>query len=136
MSKISEILQLQLDISRELSNYCTYLQINPMLQVPNYSKLFCCNENDRKIITRYRMGCNKLKLQTGRYSGSERNERLCICQNNIQSLTHVLFDCPFTDDVRGIINEVNISELFASNDFIRIAAALKAVEKILKITDE
>ena len=66
----------------------------------------------------------------------ERNERLCICQNNIRTLTHVLFDCPFTDDIRGIINEVNTSELFASNDFVRIAAATKAVEKILRITDQ
>ena len=113
----------------------TYLQTNPMLQVPNYSKEFCCNENDRKIIIRYRMGCNKLKMQTGRYSGNERNERLCICQNNIQTMTRVLFDCPFTENVRYMINELNISELFASNDFIRIAAALKSVEKILKITD-
>jgi hypothetical protein len=59
----------------------TYKRINPTLQQPAFYRNICCHELDRKTITRYRVGCHYLKIQSGRLAGTDRNARLCSCHN-------------------------------------------------------
>ena len=74
----------------------TYYRINPELQSPIFNKELKCNEYERKLITRYRSGSHELKIQIGRLSNSSRDSRLCSCENEIQTLHHVIFICPLT----------------------------------------
>ena len=62
---------------------------------------------DRIIITRYRIGSHKLKIQTGRHQNQNVDERLCKCSTSVQTIDHVIFNCPLTPIVRinhGIVD--------------------------------
>ena len=113
----------------------TYFQINPSLESPKFYRDSACQEYDRVIISRYRIGSHKLNIQAGRLQNVNRTERLCKCSLSIQSLNHVLFNCTLTDVIRrthGI--QVNDSlQSFFQKDFITISSTLTAMEKILKI---
>ena len=111
----------------------TYLRLNPMLRSPKLYQEYQCNEYDRKLITRFRTGSNDLQIQKGRLSGINRDGRLCICELQIQSLHHVLFNCPLTVNIRAFHNivESNIADFFESDDVVRIASILKAINKSL-----
>ena len=113
----------------------TYKRINPTLQQPSFYRNICCHELDRKTITRYRVGCHYLKIQSGRLAGNDRNTRICTCHNEVQTLAHVLFDCPLTETIRASHNQhpASLNEFFSGNDYIRTASTLKAIEKQLKI---
>ena len=113
----------------------TYKRINPTLQQPSFYRNICCHELDRKTITRYRVGCHYLKIQSGRLAGNDRNTRLCTCNNEVQTLAHVLFDCPLTENIRASHNQqhATLDEFFSGNDYVRTASTLKATEKQLKI---
>ena len=113
----------------------TYKRVNPELRSPVFYNTICCLENDRKIITRYRTGCHKLKIQTGRLSGDHRDSRMCTCLNEIQTLPHVLFNCPLTATIRESmeIRYETLESFFGEADLPRIASILKIVEKKLKL---
>ena len=49
----------------------TYKRGNPTFVKPSLHSSICCNENDRRIITRYRTGSHDLKIQSGRLIRSE-----------------------------------------------------------------
>ena len=110
----------------------TYKTINPSLEVPIYNNSICCHECDRKIITKYRVGCHKLRIQSGRLEGEGRDLRLCTCGNDIQTISHVLFNCPLSISIRDnpAMNVNTLTEFFAQTDFIAIASVLKTIEKI------
>ena len=101
---------------------------------PDYNNNIACFELDRKIITKYRTGSHKLKIQAGRLTGEGRDHRLCSCGNDIQTLAHVLFICPLTADIRRV-QEIQSTELeeFFKNDFLKTASILKAVARKLKV---
>ena len=111
----------------------TYKRVNPQLESPAFYKSVGCHEIDRKTITRYRVGCHYLKIQSGRLAGGDRNTRLCTCQNEVQTLAHVLFSCPLTANIRVANHQQTLEEFFSGNDFVRTASTLKAIEKQLKI---
>ena len=113
----------------------TYCRVNPDLKTPTFNKNVACHELDRKIITRYRTGCHMLKIQAGRLSGMGREERLCSCQQGIQTLAHVLFDCPITENIRVVqgLHEATLEQFFNGEDMTRTATVLKAVAKQLSI---
>ena len=110
----------------------TYYRINPELQSPIYNKEFKCNEYDRKLITRYRSGSHELKIQKGRLSNTSRDSRLCSCENEIQTLHHVIFICPLTENIRAFheIEETSLEEFFGNGDFSGVACVLKSIENI------
>ena len=111
----------------------TYFRLNPILISPRLYQEFQCNEFDRKLITRFRTGSNDLQIKKGRISGASRDGRLCICELDIQSLHHVLFNCPLTENIRVFhnIDESTIADFFESDDIPRIASILKAIDKTL-----
>ena len=113
----------------------TYKRVNPELQEPQFNRDVCCHEIDRKIISRYRTGCHKLKIQSGRMAGDGRDTRLCSCGTNIQTLAHVLFICPLTANIREVqeMQSTNLNDFFKDSDYTKTAAVLKSVAKLLKI---
>ena len=113
----------------------TYHRINPDLIVPEFNNNTICHELDRKVITKYRTGSHKLKIQTGRLVGDERDLRLCSCNCDVQTLSHVLFSCPLTASIRDChgIQSANLDHFFGNNDFMKTATVLRAVAKQLKL---
>ena len=81
-----------------LSKFGTYLQVNPNLYKPQSNELF---ELDRIRISRYRIGSHKLRIETGRMRNPiiPREDRLCLCGDDIQSLIHVLTNCRLLKDL-------------------------------------
>ena len=80
-----------LDIDSKLG---TYLQVNPDLKTPLYEpNIF---EIERINITRYRTGSNNLLIEIGRFATPRipREQRICLCGMEIQTLRHVLMFCP------------------------------------------
>ena len=57
-------------------------------------------EEHRILLTRWRLSCFDLKIETGRYNGTPREERLCSLCNQIEDEQHVLFDCRAYDSIR------------------------------------
>ena len=68
-------------------------------------------EFQRTSITRYRTGSHNLAIEKGRmFGGMERDERLCLCNREIQTVKHVLLNCPLLNQLRtqyGIENVEN-----------------------------
>ena len=103
------------DIDSKLS---TYLEVNPELKKFEFNAPF---EPERIIITRYRTGSHNLKIETGRMCQPPipREDRLCFCRTDLQTLRHCLLHCPlliaqrerynFTS-VETAMNELNTSK--------------------------
>ena len=108
----------------------TYKRINPTMEQPTYYRNIQCYERDRTIISKYRAGSHKLKVQTGRLTGSVRGDRLCECQTAVQTLEHVLISCPLTENIRDVHNIVcdDLGSFFGGNDLSYIATILKAID--------
>ena len=83
----------------------TYLQVNPSLMSPTYNNT---PEFHRVCVTRYRTGSNNLMIEKGRMFGSAREDRLCKCGMDIQSLRHVLLDCHLLNDIRDKYTIVDV----------------------------
>ena len=108
----------------------TYKRINPNMTSPNFYKIVSCNELDRTMITRYRVGSHKLRIQRDRSEGTNREERLCTCRTDIQSVSHVIFSCHLTENIRRThdIQNTNLESFFNGSDLIKIASSLKAIQ--------
>ena len=80
----------------------TYRSINPDLVVhPVYTSTDYIEEYKRITFTRLRVSSNRLKVETGRWSRTEREKRVCGCDmTSVQDENHVLFDCKKTNNVR------------------------------------
>ena len=60
------------------------------------------NDYYRKVITRWRLSCNSLKIETLRYSRPfvVRENRKCERCDVLEDESHAIFDCPIFEDVR------------------------------------
>ena len=94
-----------------------YLSINPLLSVPtiNTSEML---EVERILVTRYRCGSHNLRIETGRWSIPiiPRNERLCVCSTDVQTLQHCLFECPLVNELRIQHNYNSLEEAMSSDN--------------------
>ena len=74
------------------------------LILPEKSCIYTSYLNDyfRKVITRWRLSCHRLKIETMRYSRPfvEREDRKCDTCDVLEDEAHAIFDCPLFDDVR------------------------------------
>ena len=79
-----------------------------------------------------------LKIQAGRLAGVRREERVCSSQRDLQTLAHVLFNCPITENIHVVqgLQADNLVEFFKHEDFTRTAAVLKAVAKQLNVDSQ
>ena len=113
----------------------TYYQINTECQFPEFTINIFCNEFDRKILSRYRTGCHKLKIQSGRFTNEWRDSKLCSFGTDVQTLSHVLFSCTSTLDIRRShsIQSTSLDAFLNDKNYIKTSSTLKAIAKKLKI---
>ena len=113
----------------------TYFSVNPNLESHIMYREVCCNENDRTILSKYRVGCHMLKIQSERLTSSvaSRETRLCKCNLELQTLEHVIIQCPLTEIVREAHNlqHNNLTAFFKDNNLVKLATSLKAIEKLV-----
>ncbi len=74
----------------ELGSLVLYRSFQPEYQYAEYLSTVKCFSN-RKLLSRFKCGCHALHVDTGRWAGTERKDRLCqVCHllrlNNISSL--------------------------------------------------
>ena len=114
-----------IDIDRR-SGY--YLRVNPDLKpfVPRPQLLM---ESERILLTRFRTGSHSLAIELGRISNVKRENRLCKCRLSIQSVWHVLNDCPLTFQIhRGGYNDLN--DAFNDPNVIKMILKVTSVLKV------
>ena len=94
----------------------TYLMINPELKTPVYEQKF---EFQRVAVTRYRTGSHNLRIEKDRrYSNSKREDRVCVCNMGIQSLKHVLLECPLLQGIRDKYDIHDVQKGVSCDDFL------------------
>lgn len=111
-----------------VSRLGVYLQINPNLTPPPQRPDFL--EFERVLLSRYRCGSHNLKIEVGRLCNPKilREERLCKCNNGVQSLRHCLFDCVLLKEVYEEHDYSTIEEAFNSPkivDLLKIGKVLR-----------
>ena len=80
------------------------------------------------LLTKYRCGAHVLKIKTG-YSGQIPEQyRLCACKN-IQTLEHVLFECPITAAIRPLQSD-SLEAFFSDANAV---SKLKMLEMIFNL---
>ena len=69
------------------------------------------NFNERRSTSRIRCSSHKLNIEVGRYSNTQREDRICdFCKHigvsspAIEDEEHVLYQCPLGEDIRSIFN--------------------------------
>ena len=101
-----------------------------------YSSLV--NDDIRMIVTRWRLSCHKLHVETGRYKTPkvERHQRVCKMCGVIEDEHHALFVCDAHYAVRikfrDRIRWTSVSDMLHPEnveDLIAIAEYLKEIEK-------
>ena len=113
----------------------TYLRINPALESPNMYHRIDCLESDRYMLTKYRTGSHSLRIQTGRKDNEARNERICVCSRDIQTIEHVLFHCELTKNITALSETQNddIKSFFENNNYSHVASLLESIEDVLNV---
>ena len=78
-------------------------------------------------MTRYRTGSHNLRIESGRTPYIPREERLCSCNDDIQTVKHVLLDCRLLAGLRERYKVTNIE------DGMNNVCFLLEMEKVLAI---
>ena len=110
-----------------ISRLGTYLEVNPRLE--NYQENLEITELERIILTRFRTGAHNLKIECGRHIGLERDLRLCNCEQSIQTVKHIVFNCTLLDGIRRH-NFNTLKEFLESKNAVKF---LVNAMKVLKI---
>ena len=96
----------------EQSRCGVYLLVNPQLAPPKQRHDIL--EIERIMISRYRSGSHNLRIETGRmtYPLIPREERICCCNAGVQSMHHVLFDCPLLAELHEEYGFTSMEDAF------------------------
>ena len=86
-------------------------------------------EFEHELVTRFRTGSHCLEIELGRYSNIKRENRLCICGNDVQTIWHIFMQCPITYSL-GYRNYHSLHELFADEN---VHSMLLVITNRLKI---
>ena len=100
----------------------TYKKINPDLTLHRiYSTSEYVSEWKRVNFTRFRLSSHNLKIETGRWSRIEREERLCDC-GEVQDELHVIVYCPKSASIRERFNiqETSLNEVMKHPSIVEI----------------
>ena len=84
------------------SKLTLYRKINPRLEAPSIYTTYQphVHEHLRVSYTRIRTSSHRLRVETGRWARIAREDRLCICGEDIQDEKHVLQFCNAVDHLR------------------------------------
>ena len=139
-SEISDTLEeLKAKFENETGTKATkYKEINPNLKIhPVYNTTSYIDERKRVVFTRFRVSSHSLKIETGRWSRIDSEDRVCDCdRGGVQDERHILFNCSKTTDVRGrygISEEVygSISDLMDNHDPTELVEFVDACMKMV-----
>lgn len=99
-------------------------------------------DTKRKIITRWRLSCHSLKIETGRYTRPKTNveDRKCLVCEVVEDEHHTLFKCKAHRIIRSHYEDVlltydNVQKLFNPDSVdpaMRISSYLKAIKTNMK----
>lgn len=81
--------------NNELASLVLYRSLQPECQYAEYLSTVKCISN-RRLLSRFRCGCHGLHVDTGRWVGTERKDRLCqVCHSlqDVEDEQHFIFDC-------------------------------------------
>ena len=106
----------------------TYLLVNPELK-PYVTYSQGTMECERIIITRFRTGSHSLAIELGRFSNIPRQNRLCACKRDIQSVLHVFKECPLTTHIHNGRFD-NLKEVFNAPDIGKLLLKITSVLKV------
>jgi hypothetical protein len=57
--------------------------------------------SERSALSQLRSGTLPLSVETGRYTRTPREQRICpLCENGVETVLHFLFECPRYNDIR------------------------------------
>ena len=94
--------------SQNSSRVSTYKTINPnsplMLYTLRLITIYAEAQQKRIATTRIRVGSHRLRVETGRWSRTPREDRLCVCSTGVQDEIHVLLQCPSSQQLRENYN--------------------------------
>ena len=116
------------------SKFINYCELNPEL---SRHEIYDCSdvvEYHRTAFTRFRTGSHRLEIETGRWSRTPKEGRLCSCDDSsIQDEKHMIESCSLLAEMRQSLANVNFAvESFFDGDCAAIAAfiykALKTIE--------
>ena len=94
----------------------TYLMINPELESPEYKQKI---EYQRVLIRRYRTGSHNLRIEKDRrFPNSKREDRVCRCNMGVQTVRHVIMDCPLLQISRQKHGIDNLQSGITNDDFL------------------
>lgn len=103
------------------SKEVAYRSVNPTLDThPLYTTPHTIAEHTRLCFTRLRCISHKLAVETGRWSRTPREERLCSC-GQVQTEIHVLLQCPqvhFIKQKHNATDITNMTELLAIENYL------------------
>ena len=79
----------------------TYYDVNPDCKSKHNATYINILELERITLTRYRTSSHNLKIETGRHSYPKipREQRIYKCNEAVQTLHHILFDCNLLRDL-------------------------------------
>ena len=122
-------------LSQQSTKRSTYIEMNPELKE---SKIYVADdlpEYLRIAYTRFRLSSHKLKIETGRWNGTPRENRKCKCDiDSVQDETDALLICPLTVVIRRTyaISQTNLSNFFQENDD---GTCAKVIYEILRVLE-
>ena len=123
--------------SSNRSKFISYVSANPKLKVhsvhmksDNYIP-----EYARTSFTRLRLSSHHLKIETGRWSRTPRESRLCDCPlNAMQDEQHVVKDCVITSSVRDNFPDIicDFPDFYNGNDDLNLCLFIHNMFETLK----
>ena len=110
----------------------TYYRVNPELRSPEIYQKPLCIDADRKILTQYRVGSHYLRIHKGRIHDEQRHTRLCRCGIEKQTIDHMLFSCPNTENVRQVhgYTHLDLATFFNTINCAKLCDILKCIKKL------
>ena len=118
------------------TKFVTYrAELNPELNTHAvYGKATYIPDYVRISFTRLRLMSHRLKVETGKWSRTERSRRVCPCdRTSVQDESHVLLTCRMSAMLRTefrMLSFASISSLFESQDMYSMC---KYINKVLKL---
>ena len=84
----------------------TYRLFKDNISLEKY--LLILNEDERRVLTKFRVSAHNLEIEKGRYIGVKTEDRICkLCNTGVEDETHFLLQCPVLENKRTqIINNI------------------------------
>ena len=96
--------QLWLSQVRFQSKLRTYILVKQSLVPEKY--LFSLRAEETRMLTTFRSGSSKLRVETGRWKGEKREQRVCqMCALDVEDERHMLLHCPAYQSERRLLAE-------------------------------